>query len=84
MIDEKLVEILVCPATKMKLRLESVDSVRLLNEMISRRQLKTVNGIELTSQMEGILVREDGEIGYGIFDGIPNLLAEEGIVLPKK
>lgn len=43
--------------------------------------MQTVGGTLVRQQIEGVLIRDDGLVAYGIVDGIPNMLVEEAIVI---
>ena len=84
MMDQKLLEVLVCPVTKQKLQFGKSEQVQQLNKQISRGSVKTIGGSLVCRQIEGALVREDGLVAYCIVDGIPNMLAEDGIAIIKE
>ena len=78
-----MLDLLVCPVTKQTLKLANAAELARLNREIEDGLLQFVDAKRVSDSLDGILVREDGEIGYGIFDNIPNLLVSEGIVLTK-
>ena len=83
MLNNDLLDLLVCPETKQDLSLANESSVEHLNEKIDARELRFVNDSLIEENLDGLLVRSDGLIGYGIFENIPNLLIAEGISLAK-
>lgn len=83
MIDKRLIDLIVCPTSKHALSLAPESTVTQANALIEQSVLCFVNGERVAEKMDQLLVRTDGKIGYAVFGGIPNLLAEEGIVLAK-
>lgn len=80
-IDQKVLEVLLCPATRRPLRLADADLVARVNRAIAARSLRNAAGELLTSPLDGGLLRDDGAVLYPILDDIPCLLADEGIPL---
>jgi uncharacterized protein YbaR (Trm112 family) len=83
MIDETLLEILVCPETKQSLRLADADLLRRVNEAIAAGSAKTRAGEAVAQPLDSALVREDGEVLYPVRDDIPIMLIDESIPIPK-
>lgn len=77
--DRKLLDILACPATRMPLEMLEASGLDALNRAIA------TGGIQLNDQsvqaepLREALVTRDRKTVYRIDDGIPVLLAEEGI-----
>lgn len=82
MIDEKLLEILVCPETKEAVQLADQKLVDGINTAIAKGGLKSRNGEPVSETIDGGLVRKDGKFLYPIRDEIPIMLIEEAIPLP--
>ena len=82
MIDEKLLEILVCPETKEAVQLADDKLVDGINSAIAKGELKSRNGEAVSEAIDGGLVRKDGKFLYPIRDEIPIMLIEEAIPLP--
>lgn len=80
-IDQKLLELLLCPATRRPLRLADADLVSRVNRAIAAGNLRNAAGEPLTRPLDGGLLRDDGAVLYPILDDIPSLLADEGIPL---
>jgi uncharacterized protein YbaR (Trm112 family) len=80
-ISEELLDILVCPETRMPLKLADGELVRSLNEAIQQGRLTNRAGTKLRSVLDGGLVRQDGSVCYPIVDDIPIMLADEAIPL---
>jgi uncharacterized protein YbaR (Trm112 family) len=71
-------EILVCPATKQPLRLCSIEEADGDGPpFVPRRQ---VGRSTTRSRTPFVMLREDGEVAYPVFDGVPLLLAPEMFV----
>ncbi len=82
MVDPELVALLVCPATHQDVALASPEEIARLNDAIRLGLVKTVKGDAVTEPVEGALIRQDRAIAYPIRDGIPVMLAAEGLALP--
>jgi uncharacterized protein YbaR (Trm112 family) len=82
MIDKDLLSILVCPATHQALALADEAQVQAANARIQAGEQNNVAGSAVEESIEGGLLRQDGQILYPIRQGIPVLLAEEGLPQP--
>ena len=82
MIDEQLLEILVCPETKESVAPAEPSLIESINAAIAKGKLKSRNGEVVGEPIDGGLVREDGKFLYPIRDEIPIMLIEESIALP--
>jgi uncharacterized protein YbaR (Trm112 family) len=82
MIDQALLDILVCPETKTPVALADAALVDAVNQAIAGGGLRNKGGETVTEPIGGGLVREDGKLLYPIRDDIPVMLVEEAIVLP--
>lgn len=80
-ISDELLSMIVCPESRQKLRVADDAIVAELNRKIAAGELKNVAGDVVKSPLDSGLVREDGAVLYPIVDGIPILLADEGIAL---
>ena len=78
-IDSELVEILVCPLTRKRVSLASIDMVERLNHAISEGRIRNEEGQIVREPLQDGLLREDGRILYPIRDTIPVMLIGEGI-----
>ena len=83
MIDSQLLELIVCPDNKNRLSLAPNETVAKINDLITIASLCFVSGELVTEHFDQLLIRTDGQVGYAVFQGIPNLLIEEGIQLSK-
>ncbi|HUF76141.1 MAG TPA: Trm112 family protein [Longimicrobiales bacterium] len=81
MVDQSLLEILVCPETKQPLRLADAGLIERLNESVRQGSLVTRGGQTVTDPLTEGLVREDGAVLYPVRDDIPIMLIDEAIPL---
>ena len=83
MIDSQLLELIVCPDNKNHLSVAPDEMLTKVNELIAGADLCFVSGDPIEDRLDQLLIRADGQVGYGVFQGIPNLLVNEGIPLSK-
>ena len=81
MVDQELLDILVCPETKQPVRLAGTDLLRMLNRAIAAGEVKTRDGQLVGDRIEEGLVREDNGVLYPVRDSIPIMLIDEAIPL---
>ncbi|MGI6460725.1 MAG: Trm112 family protein [Candidatus Hydrogenedentales bacterium] len=81
MIDQELIDILVCPENKSKVTLAEQPLVDKANAAIEARTLTSRGGEIIDEKIEGGLVREDGVYMYPIREEIPIMLIDEAIPL---
>ena len=77
--DKRLLDILCDPVTRVPLKLLSKLQLERLNQAIREHQVQTTAGLPCTQELSAGLITMDGKVMYRIDDGIPVLLAEEGI-----
>lgn len=77
--DRKLLDILACPATRQPLALLEARGLDALNQAIRAGGVKRVDETSQADALREALVTRDRKLVYRIDDGIPVLLAEEGI-----
>ncbi|HET6435562.1 MAG TPA: Trm112 family protein [Xanthomonadaceae bacterium] len=77
--DRKLLDILACPATRQPLALLEPRGLELLNQAIAAGALQRADGTPQAEPLREALITRDRRLAYRIDDGIPVLLAEEGI-----
>ncbi|WP_226468794.1 Trm112 family protein [Luteimonas panaciterrae] len=77
--DRKLLDILVCPATRQSLSLLDKAGLDALNRTIDGGGIKRADDSLQSEALREALVTRDRKLVYRIDDGIPVLLAEEGI-----
>jgi len=78
-ISNDLLEILICPENRTRLRLVTLDYIQRLNEEIAAGNLRNRAGEVVQSPLVGGLIREDGKYLYLIVEDIPILLIDEAI-----
>jgi uncharacterized protein YbaR (Trm112 family) len=77
--DRKLLDILVCPATRQPLAMLGADGLAALNRAIAAGGVKRHDdGVQADALGEALITR-DRKTVYRIDDGIPVLLVEDGI-----
>lgn len=77
--DRKLIDILACPASRQPLALLDKAGLDAINRGIAAASVRRVDDTPQASPLSEALVTQDRRIVYRIDDGIPVLLAEEGI-----
>ena len=77
--DRKLLDLLVCPATRQPLALLDKPGLEALNRAIAAGSVKRVDDAPQTETIREALITRDRKTFYRIDDGIPVLLIEEGI-----
>jgi uncharacterized protein YbaR (Trm112 family) len=81
LVDQSLLDILVCPETKQPLRLADAGLLERLNAAVRDGSLKNRGGQVVSSPLEQGLVREDGRVLYPVREDIPIMLIDEAIPL---
>ena len=79
MVDQELLDILVCPENKTAVALVDDEVLAKLNDAIQARSLKNRSGDTVEEPIDGGLLREDGDYLYPIRDDIPIMLIDESI-----
>ncbi len=82
MIEQNLLDILVCPETKQTLRVADADLLSELNASIEAGSVTNRGGDTVSTPLVEALVREDGTALYPVRDDIPIMLIDESIPLP--
>lgn len=77
--DRKLLDILVCPASRQPLSMLDAASLDALNRAIAAGGVRRNDGGAQTDTLREALITRDRKTVYRIDDGIPVLLAEDGI-----
>ncbi len=80
-VSPELLEILVCPETRQRVRPASTEILEKLNAEIEAGRLRNRGGELVSKPITEGLVREDGKVLYPVDDGIPVMLIEESIEL---
>ena len=78
-VDPELVEILVCPDTKLNVDLVPAETVEKINLVIKENIVLNVDGQSVNDPLQDGLLREDDKIIYPVRDSIPVMLIGEGI-----
>jgi uncharacterized protein YbaR (Trm112 family) len=84
MVDQSLLEILVCPETKQPLSVADAPLLDSLNASIREGTLKNRGGSSVAEPISEGLVRDDGGYLYPVRDDIPIMLIDESIPIPTK
>lgn len=83
-VNPELLEILVCPETKQKLRNATDAELSQLEALFNSGALHDRSGNKVASTVKEGLVREDGKVLYVVDEGIPIMLTEESIELQNR
>lgn len=78
-VDRRLLDILCCPATRQPLAPLGTRELDALNRGIAESRVHRIDGTAQTSPLAAGLITRDRRIVYRIDDGIPVLLADEGL-----
>jgi uncharacterized protein YbaR (Trm112 family) len=77
--DKNLLDMIVCPITKLPLELMDDDRREQINAAIAAGRVRNQGERQLTEGFAEALIRRDGHVVYPVLDGIPILLEEESI-----
>ncbi len=77
--DRKLLDLLVCPATRQPLALLDKPGLEALNRAIAAGGVQRTDDAPQTEPVREALITRDRKTLYRVDDGIPVLLIEEGI-----
>lgn len=78
---DDLLKILCCPVSHVAFRRAGTTDLAAINESIANGRVQNRGGRTLSTPLSGALITTDEMSLYPIEDGIPVLLADEGIVL---
>lgn len=77
--DKKLLEILVCPTTKVPVKLLGKDRLDILNRIVETGEVRHADGSPVSAPLSAALITEDGRTLYPIDDDIPIMLEDQAI-----
>ena len=83
MVDQELLDILVCPETKQPVRPADEALLSRVNSAIASGTMVNRGGRPVSEAVSEGLVREDGKILYPVRDDIPVMLIDEALVLDR-
>jgi len=78
-IDQKLLAILVCPVSKVPVKLLSKDKLAIFNSSIGTSEIKNIGGEVIAQSLQEALITSDGRTIYPVDDSIPIMLEDQGI-----
>lgn len=81
MIDQELLDILVCPETKQPVRVADAGLLARVNAAVESGSLTNRGGQAVSQPVTEGLVREDEGVLYPVRDEIPIMLVDEAIPL---
>jgi uncharacterized protein YbaR (Trm112 family) len=84
LVDQSLLDILVCPETKQPLHAADAALLARLNSSIASGSLKNRSGQVVTATLDAALVRQDDTVLYPVRDDIPIMLIDESIPLSEQ
>ena len=79
-VDKRLLEILVCPVTKVPVKPLAKDQLAVLNREVEGGNVSHADGRPVSESLEEALITTDGKTIYPVKSDIPVMLEEEGIV----
>lgn len=77
--DKRLLDILCDPVSKTPLKPLSKAQIEAINQAIRGNEVQSTDGRSIAQELAAGLITVDGKVIYRIDDGIPILLADEGI-----
>ncbi|NNF39535.1 MAG: hypothetical protein HKN71_12765 [Gemmatimonadetes bacterium] len=81
MLDPELLDILVCPESRRPVAPADPGVLARVNEAAAAGTLVNRAGRSVPLPLQGLLVRDDGRVGYPVRDDIPIMLIDESIDL---
>ena len=78
-VDPRLLEILVCPITKVSVQMLGKQKLAALNRAIAEGGVKHMDGAVVDAPLDEALVTSDGRTVYRVDDGIPVMLEDLAI-----
>ncbi|MFQ5635746.1 MAG: Trm112 family protein [Gammaproteobacteria bacterium] len=77
--DKKLLDMIVCPVTKLPLELLDSERLEQVNAAIAAGRVRNHGDNQVDDRFTEALIRRDGHVVYPVVDGIPILLEEEAV-----
>ena len=78
-LDKRLLEILVCPVTKVPVQILSRDRLAILNRSIEQGEVQFADGSPVRTAIDEALITTDGKTIYRVDSGIPVMLEGESV-----
>ena len=78
-VDPRLLEILVCPITKVSVQILGKQKLAALNRAIAEGGVRHMDGAVVDTPLDEALVTSDGRTVYRVDDGIPVMLEDLAI-----
>ena len=78
-INRKLLDILVCPITKLPVSVVNEDKLKRLNRLVSEGELQTMDGKTITEPIQEALITSNRNMIYRIESNIPVMLEDQAI-----
>ncbi len=78
-INRELLDILVCPITKLSVAVLDKEKLEKLNELIAEGTLQTVAGETVSETLEEALITRNKNTIYRVENNIPIMLEDQGI-----
>ena len=78
-VDRRLLEILVCPVSRVPVKPLPRDKLAILNRHRERNGLACVDGSSVDEPVEEALITTDGKTVYVVKGGVPVMLEDQGI-----
>ena len=78
-IDSRLLDILVCPVTRVPVKPLPKDKLAILNRHVQNGDVSYVGGTPVEEELSEGLITTDGKLIYRVDDGIPVMLEDQGI-----
>ena len=78
-VDRRLLEILVCPITRVPVKALSKERLSALNRQVAQGAVKHLDGTTVEGALGEALITDDGRTVYRVEDGIPVMLEDQAI-----
>ena len=79
---DRILPDLICPDTRQPLHLASAEELERVRFAIREKRLESRGGKLIEAEPEAVLIREDGQGAYGVWNSIPVLIIEDGFDMP--